>query len=172
MHMTNQPVEHELYDIYMQWHQPFWQTDKFYIALGIVFFCFFCFVLWKVIAYCKNRHVVIPYSKGVYADLQELKKVEKADFFYTELVKIIKKYMSFHYHYDFSSKTDDEFMKKLNEMPDAQQIKDHVFALIAQTVTIRFARGQREKKIMQDDLQSAYQLVSLMQSKKSDSIQR
>lgn len=165
MQALSQNPHEQLYDIYLQWHVPFWQTSWFIytmIVLGIGT----CVILgWRVMTYIRSRkQAKDPYWVAARKAIDQLQKSEHAscdaaDRFYAVLIMIVKRYLSEHYRCNFSSKTDPECINLLQEVARDEHVCEIVTHVLNGSLTVRFAKEQVVAQMMEDDMSRVCRLI-------------
>ena len=152
--------EQGLYDIYEQWHVPFWQTTLFYSICALV-----CFVVAGVLIYYAVRHyrskriLLSPWDQASY-DLNRLKHdnvatVAQGKQFYSILTAILKKYVHQRYGFyesDALAKTDQEFIEYLYQKKFGQELVEQLQAIFMGSMVVKFANVQAIAEQIEKDL--------------------
>lgn len=170
--MQIQESQEPWYDIYPQWHVPFWQTSFFFYTLCAVAVVLFCALVWAVWRLRSRTMILEPYPVVARKALDQLYnspfyQQERASDFYNELVMIIKKYLSHCYGIDCISATDQECLTLLQSTVDHEELRALVEQIFSGTVLVRFAQGHTQaQQMMADDIEKAYQIIDLSQNQK------
>ena len=164
------------YDIYPQWHVPFWQTSFFFYtmcAVGLLLLGALLWILWRL----RSRTITIePYPVVARKALEQLQhspfyRQERASDFYNALVMIIKKYLSDCYEIDCISATDQECLALLQTKMNHAELQVIVEQIFNGTVLVRFAQGgDSAQQIMASDIERAYQIIDLSQQQKISAV--
>ena len=166
-----QEMNEQLYDIYTEWHVPFWQTSVFWIMCGVCGVVLVSMLIWRFIMCRTGKKRVIPYSMVAREELKKLQESEHASlqhaaFFYATLIAILKKYLTVHYSHDFTSKTDQECLDALASIAHNEQIYTILEHVLNGSLTVRFAQAHVIKQMIHDDLGKAFQVITITQSQK------
>lgn len=147
--------ELQLYDIYEQWHVPFWQTQWFKVTalvFGILLTSILFYILFK--KYYK-KYNVSPTQRAL-RDLELLrnKKIitrEDAHSVYFSLTSILKTFFQSHYKQRFESMSDYEMIANLriNAMPSEQL--SELEQIVNASLSVKYAR----ENALHDDVMRA-----------------
>lgn len=170
--MQLQEPQEPWYDIYPQWHVPFWQTSFFFYAMCAVALLLLGTLLWALWRLRSRAVTLEPYPVVARKALDQLRnsplyQQERASDFYNELVMIIKKYLSHCYNIDCISATDQESLALLQSTVDYEELQALVEQIFNGTVLVRFAQEDTQaQQMMTDDIEKAYQIIDLSQKQK------
>jgi len=164
--MNNGMTEQGLYDIYAQWHVPFWQTGLFYSICAILFFVLASPIVYFVIRHYRSKKVVLsPWDQALH-DLDCLHrdtmgKVSEGKRFYGILTSVLKKYVHERY-FDKSIKhdflmdgvahTDQEFVLWLQKYTIEPELIEQLREIFMGSMVVKFAREQAIQEQMEKDL--------------------
>lgn len=147
-----------LYENYGLWHVPFWQTQKFKMAmqicLSLVVLCVIVLLIKKYLAYRKRKK--LPIWDQVLLELTYLKKEHKVDVahgkeFYATVSAVLKKYFHDRFDYDIIGKTDDEVVEYLKNHHKDELILEEIKAVLQGGVIIKFANAQAAQEQIEHD---------------------
>ncbi len=163
-----QEMNEQLYDIYTQWHVPFWQTPLFWFMCGLCFVVVVSALIGRFIICWLRKKNILPYPIVARNDLKKLQESEYASlqhaaFFYVTLITILKKYLTAYYSHDFTSKTDQECLDALASMAHNKQLYDIVEHILNGSLTVRFAQAHVVEQVIQDDLDNVFQVITITQ---------
>jgi len=158
-------MENELYDIYLFWHVPFWQTREFFIGLisvaGLIvsLFLYWLFKKWRA-----RKKTQTAWDSAL-ATLAQLKKDNKVSVlhgkeFYYALTNIMKVYMHARYGDNLKSATDEEFLAGLaNQATVSPAILADIREIMDGVVFIKFANASAAQKKIDADYERAIQII-------------
>lgn len=153
-----------LYDIYQQWHVPFWHTTIFYIVSGILFLIIGGWIGWHFLK--KYRLKMKPAKSWEIAltQIDHLKKnnytnVEHGKEFYCALTGILKRYMHERYGFDSREKTDQEFLRYLEEQKFSQLFLQDLTAIFEGSTIIKFANASVVQQQIDQDVAAAISFI-------------
>jgi hypothetical protein len=156
-----------LYENYDLWHVPFWQTQKFQLALEIVG----CLIVLMIIIFFVRKYLQhrkrkkLPVWDQALLDLSHLKKEHKVNVlhgkeFYLTVSAVVKKYFHDMYGYDIIGKTDAEAVQYLQEnyldVHGVEEIKN----LLHGSVVIKFANAQAAQEQIDHDYLRAVAIIT------------
>ena len=164
-----QEMNEQLYDIYTQWHVPFWQTPLFWFACGLFFVVLASVLILRFIICRARKKIIVPYPIVAHNDLKKLQVSEyacpqRAAVFYATLIAILKKYLTAYYSCDFASKTDQECLDALASMAHNKQLYDIIEHVLNGSLMVRFAQAHVVEQMIHDDLGKAFQIITITQS--------
>lgn len=153
-----------LYEIYGQWHVPFWHTMPFYVAIGIIVLGLIGLVGW--FAYKKYRLAMKPAASWeiALAQIDHLKKnnytsVEHGKEFYCALTGILKRYMHERYGFEAREKTDQEFLRYLEEQKFSTLFMQDLTAIFEGSTIIKFANASAAQQQIDQDVVAAISFI-------------
>lgn len=170
--MQVQEPQEQWYDIYPQWHVPFWQTSFFFYTLCAVAVLSLGILLWMLWRWRSRIITIEPYPVVARKALDRLRnsplyQQERASDFYNELVMVIKKYLSHCYDIDCISATDQECLMLLQSHVNHDELRAIVEQIFNGTVLVRFAQSNTGAlQMMADDIEKAYLIIDLSQKQK------
>lgn len=164
-------AQEQLYDIYLQWHVPFWQTSFFFYTILIIGILFIATLIGMLVRYYMQKKYTDSYVSVAQKSLDQLQKStlytpDQASAFYAALVMILKKYITAHYGIDCVSATDQECLTIVRIHVHNDALHDLLQQILEGTLLVRFAQGDRLLRMMQEDMQKAYDLITLTQPAK------
>jgi hypothetical protein len=146
------------YENYEVWHVPFWQTQKFQLALEIIgcllVILFIVLVVRKYVQHCKRKK--LPLWDQALLDLSYLKAEHKVDVlyakeFYLTVSALLKKYFHDRFGYDLISKTDEEAVLYLQEHYSDSDKFEEIKALLHGSIIIKFANAKAAQEQIEHD---------------------
>lgn len=164
-------TEQGLFDIYEQWHVPFWQTSLFYFICAFVCLMIVGVLIYYIIKHYRSKRVMLsPWDQALH-DLIHLKQDNIATSaqgkqFYCILTAILKKYVHQRYGFDeheVSSKTDQEFIQYLYEKKFPQELAEQLQTIFMGSMVVKFANVQAIQDQIEKDLALAISFVKRTQ---------
>ena len=156
-----------LYENYGLWHVPFWQTDKFKLAVQIcacvVLLLVVALLVKKYLAYRKRKK--LPIWDQALLELIQLKKEHKVNAvhgkeFYVTVSVLLKSYLHERFGYDLIGKTDAEVVECLEQKQDFDShTLEEVKALLHGSVIIKFANAQAIQEQIEHDYLRAVEII-------------
>ena len=155
-----------LYENYEVWHVPFWQTQKFQLALEIIgcliVLLLIVFLVRKYVWYCKRKK--LPLWDQALLNLSYLKTEHKIDVlyakeFYLTVSALLKKYFHDRFGYDLISKTDEEAVLYLQEHYSDSDNLEEIKKLLQGSVIIKFANAQAAQEQIEHDYVRAIAII-------------
>lgn len=153
-----------LYDIYGLWHVPFWQTTWFFWAC----ICFFAVVMvvvgaliwWRI----RSKKISISYWDQALLEISQLLRTpvldaEQSYYIYTQLIGILKHYLSTRYTCNAQAMTDDELLIFLSASDCPVPVVQVIERLLKESLTIRFAGHRAHQHIVEEAVGSAVIVV-------------
>jgi len=164
-----QRMDEQLYDIYTQWHVPFWQKNMFWLTFGLCLAVLVSMLIWRFIICRIRKKSTVPYPVIARNSIKKLNASkyaypQHAAVFYAMLIDILKKYLTAHYSRDFVSKTDQECLDVLMSVAHNKQICDTVGRVLNGSLTVRFAQARVVEQMIHDDVSRALQIITITQS--------
>ncbi|HSC25036.1 MAG TPA: hypothetical protein VLB80_02340 [Candidatus Babeliales bacterium] len=156
-----------LYENYGLWHVPFWQTQKFQLAVEIfaclVVLCSAFFLIRKYMQYRKRKKLVL-WDQAL-LELSYLKRDQKVDVahgkeFYLTVSVLLKKYFQDRFGYDLVSKTDDEAVQYLQEHYTDLHGVEEIKKLLQGSEIIKFANAQAAQEQIEHDYLCATAIIT------------
>ncbi len=155
-----------LYENYGLWHVPFWQTDKFKLAVQICA----CVLLLIVIALLVRKYLAyrrrkkLPIWDQALLKLTQLKKDHQVDVahgkeFYLTVSALLKHYFHERFSYDLLGKTDAEVIECLHEHHFDEHILAELKALLQGSEIIKFANAQAAQEQIEHDYLRAVTII-------------
>lgn len=176
--MASEPTiagEQGLYDIYGQWHVPFWQTRLFYGGVALLCLIVLCIIARRVLTHFKkNKPVLSPWDEALQS-LESLKQdniatVAQGKHFYGILTSVLKKYIHKRYgfeEYDTGSvsdeslaKTDYEFIQYLQKKSFPQDLTEQLQRIFMGSMVIKFANVEAIQEQIEKDLALAISFIN------------
>jgi len=159
-------TEKGLYDIYSTWHVPFWQTNWFYLLIGVFISLIILFIVYLIVKKIRFRpKKQLPFWQQALHAIEQLKKENKITVvqgkeFYAQLTAILKRYIALRFHVDVQGKTDDELIAYLSDKKlfDAKLLQN-IKSIFSGSVTIKFANTQAAQEQMERDYRNAIEFV-------------
>ena len=147
-----------LYENYGLWHVPFWQTQKFKMAMQICLF----FVVLLVIAMLIKKYLTyrrrkkLPLWDQALFEVTQLKKDHKVSVihgkeFYAAISTILKGYFHDRFGYDVMGKTDDEVVEYLKNHHKDELIVEEIKTVLQGGIIIKFANAQAAQEQIEHD---------------------
>jgi len=163
-----QGMQDQIYDIYAQWHVPFWQTQWFFYILLFGGICILTLLCWYIVIQYKRNRKRDPYWVVAYQSVKKLQssghvQPSKASQFYTDLIGITKVYLAEHYNKNFTSKTDLECLALLRTVASSKDVCSLAEGILNGSHSIRFAKACAIQKIMDDDISKVFKLITITQ---------
>ncbi len=154
----------QLYDIYGLWHVPFWQRTWFILVMILLSGALFACACYLCIKRYKAKKPPVPAWKQALQRLHELKrtgtlKKEKSEYYYVQLTKLIKEYMSDQFGTDIRSLTDDEMCVYIDERTLYDKQKEQLKQIFGAGQLIKFANQDAIEQQMVDDWHHAYAFI-------------
>jgi len=156
-----------LYENYGLWHVPFWQTDKFKLAVQIcacaVLLLVVALFVKKYLAYRKRKK--LPIWDQALLELTQLKKEHKVTAahgkeFYLTVSALLKRYLHERFGYDVIGKTDAEVFEYLEKKQDFENhILEELKALLHGSEIIKFANAQAIQEQIEHDYLRAVEII-------------
>jgi hypothetical protein len=156
-----------LYENYGLWRVPFWQTQKFQLAVEIaacvILLIIVVILVRKYLHYRKRKK--LPVWDQALLDLSHLKRDHKVDVlhgkeFYLTVSALLKKYFHDRFGYDLIGKTDAETVQYLQEnYLDVHGIEE-IKALLQGSVIIKFANAQAAQEQIDHDYVRAVAIIT------------
>jgi uncharacterized membrane-anchored protein YhcB (DUF1043 family) len=138
-------TENNLYDIYTQWHMPFWQTRFFLLTITLLG----AVVVGALIGFLLYRSFKKPKSaqKSALKELENLSKrpldtPEQLQQAYYELTGILKNFLQRYYHLPFSAQSDSEIITLLKENRLLDPGHEKLQSLINSANDVKYAKGR------------------------------
>lgn len=153
-----------LYEIYAQWHVPFWRTKTFYCIAGILILCLFGFIVRHVFKkYSLKKKPMLPWEIAL-AEIDHLKKnnytnVEHAKEFYYFLTSILKRYMHERYGLQSEEKTDREFLQYLEQQEFNASFMQDLTSIFEGSTFIKFANASAAQQQIDQDFDAAISFI-------------
>jgi hypothetical protein len=155
-----------LYENYGLWHVPFWQTDKFKMAVQICL----CLALLTVLALLVRKYLAyrrrkkLPIWDQVLLELTQLKKDNKVNVahgkeFYLTVSAVLKHYFHERFSYDLLGKTDAEAIDYLKKQHFDEHIVAELKALLQGSEIIKFANAQAAQEQIEHDYLRAVTII-------------
>ena len=144
----------QLYDIYEPWYKPFWNKTVFIILI------FSLLALLITYFALRKKKKNFTFEEKILIELNNL-KVNTKDYkkFYFNLSDILKKYLSFRYNLNLSSKTDEEVLLELKDSGFPSIWLDKLKNIFMGAITIKFAKEESSKAKMEHDLNDSILLT-------------
>ena len=153
-----------LYDIYPQWHVPFWHTTSFYIIIGTVLFGLMSLAVWH--AYRKYKLKMMRSASWEIALVQidylqknNYAKVDQGKEFYCALTSILKRYMHERYGFEAREKTDQEFLRYIEEQKFSTLFMQDLTAIFEGSTIIKFANASAAQQQIDQDVAAAISFI-------------
>lgn len=153
-----------LYDIYPQWHVPFWHTTPFYIGVGSLLLALAAFAGWRAYRKYKLKKDSLASWDIALAQIDYLQKnnyakVERGKEFYCALTNVLKKYMHERYGFDPREKTDQEFLRYVEEQEFTALFMQDLAALFEGSTIIKFANARAAQQQIDQDVATAISFI-------------
>lgn len=163
--------EHGLYDIYEQWHVPFWQTTLFYVVCAIVCLIIVSIGIYYAVRHYRSKRVMLSPWDQALRDLNQLKQdniatAAQGKQFYSRLTAILKKYVHQRYGFDEGdalAKTDQEFIEYLYQNKFGQELVEQLQAIFMGSMVVKFANVQAIQEQIEKDLALAISFIKRTQ---------
>ena len=156
-----------LYENYGLWHVPFWQTQKFQLAVEIaaclIVLMMVVFFVRQYLRYRKRKK--LPVWDQALLEMSHLKRDHKVDVaqgkeFYLAVSALLKKYFHDRFGYDLVGKTDVEAVQYLQKnYLDVHSIEE-IKALLQGSVVIKFANAQAAQEQIDHDYLRAVAIIT------------
>ena len=155
-----------LYENYGLWHVPFWQTQRFKMAMQICLFllmvCVVTLLIKKYRAYRAQKKLSL-WDQAL-CELSQLKKEHKVDVahgkeFYLTISAVLKKYFYERFGYDLIGKTDDEAIEYLKEYHKDEVMIEEIKEILQGGLTIKFAQAQAAQENIEHDYLRAVGII-------------
>lgn len=163
--MENQNInELGMYDIYGQWHVPFWHTTVFYIIIFLLTMLALSIGGWYFYKkHYLNKNKLTSWEIAL-AQIDNLKKnnytnVEHGKEFYYALTGILKRYMHERYGFDSREKTDKEFLRYLEEQKFSILFMQDLTAIFEGSTIIKFANASAAQQQIDRDVVAAISFI-------------
>ncbi len=156
--------KHGLYEIYHEWHTPFWQTAWFYYAVVASGVCVFLLILYLIVKKLRAKKSEAPPWKvalrllAVLKD-QEIVSPEQGKDVYFLLTEILKKYFTDQYELDVQGKTDGELAIYLATTDLPKSVAETMDMITEGATLIKFANQQAMQKQIEKDLERAVGII-------------
>ena len=153
-----------LYEIYQQWHVPFWHTTAFYILSGAMVLAVLGLVGWHMLKkYRLKKKPALSWEIAL-TQIDHLKKnnytsVEHGKEFYCALTGILKRYMHERYGFEAREKTDQEFLRYLEEQKFSTLFMHDLTALFEGSTIIKFANASAAQQQIDKDVAAAISFI-------------
>ena len=153
-----------LYDIYQQWHVPFWHTTAFYVVSSLVLLAILGCAGWYLLQkYRLNKKSLASWEIAL-TQIDHLKKnnytnVEHGKEFYCALTGILKRYMHERYGFDTREKTDQEFLRYLEEQKFSTLFMQDLTAIFEGSTIIKFANASAAQQQIDHDVAAAISFI-------------
>lgn len=153
-----------LYDIYVTWHVPFWHTFPFYMFISSIFLIFIVAIGWYFYKKYKLRKKFVSSWESALSQIDYLQKnnyanIERSKEFYCALTSILKRYMHERYGFDTREKTDQEFLRYLEEQGFSTLFIQDFIAIFEGSATIKFANTLAAQQQIDHDLAAAISFI-------------
>ncbi len=155
-----------LYENYGLWHVPFWQTDKFKLAVQIcaslALLIVLALIVRKYISY--RRRKKLPIWDQALLGLTQLKKDDKVTVahgkeFYLNASAMLKHYLQERFRYELLGKTDAEAIDYLQKQHFDEYILAELKALLQGSEIIKFANAQAAQEQIEHDYLRAVTII-------------
>lgn len=155
-----------LYENYGLWHIPFWQTEKFKMAMQVgllvIVLLVVAVLIKKYLAY-RSRKKLPVWDQALLA-LTHLKRDQKIDVahgkeFYATVSALLKQYFFERFGYALIGKTDDEVVAYLKSNHKDDVLLEEVKAVLQGGVVIKFANAQAAQEQMEHDYLRAVGII-------------
>lgn len=154
---------------YELWYQPFWKTNIFYFSLFIFLLAFFIVIL--VLLYKKKiwkKKQLSDIETFCYKiDLLNGNKTKNVRKFYTELILILKEYLSSKFKYNFIKDTDEEMINSLRNFDFPADVISKLVPILIRAKMGKFANNEINETQMMDDLSVLRSVISSFESSKT-----
>ena len=160
------PLEkYNMYDIYQQWHIPFWQTTFFYwfvsiwiIALiGVILFFGLRWYHKKLALSKKPWEIALEklslLEKNRYTNQKEIKQC------YFIMTSTVKTYLITQYNYPLHGKTDIEIITYIAQETKNKRISELLKEIMNGSLFIRFANAQTVEEQIRHDIQKSKEII-------------
>ncbi len=132
----------ELYDIYELWHVPFWKTDWFFWVIIVSVLSLIVLLFIVCLRIIRRDTGVISYWQKALIDVDALAlKRDTLSNKYSQLLSLVKQYVSQHYGYDIAAKTDAELLKNIEMNNFNAETTIILQKLLANAAEIKFAHA-------------------------------
>lgn len=160
-HLLN---EMGLYEIYPHWHTPFWHTKLFYGVLGLFVLLMIAVTIYFVVKKYKLKKQKLHSWDRALLEIDNLKKnkyttVEQGKSFYYALTALLKRYIRERYGLDTAEKTDQEFLKYLQDQDFSKLFMDDIATLFEGSTTIKFANASAAQQQIDRDFATAISFI-------------
>jgi fucose 4-O-acetylase-like acetyltransferase len=157
-------AENELYGMYEMWHEPFWQTTYFLIAVGITAFSCVLVAGWFYYKKRRSKQMVQSCWQVALIRLQDLQKTDRitpdhCKEFYFVLTHILKNYLHERYNFDLVGKTDEEVITYLATTDFPPELLTMLESIFNGCVIVKFANMQAIQATIERDFAAADTLV-------------
>lgn len=164
--MTQEQTMNELglYDIYGQWHVPFWHTVPFYVIMGVILLGSLCLGAWFLYKKYILKQKKMSCWEIALLQIDNLKKnnytkVEHGKEFYCSLTSILKRYMHERYGFDAREKTDQEFLRYLEGQRFSAMFMQDLTVIFEGSAIIKFANASAAQQQIDHDLAAAISFI-------------
>lgn len=153
-----------LYDVYGQWHVPFWHTTTFYIAISIIVLLLLALLGWYSYKKYSLKSKKVECWEIALIQIDHLQKnnyarVEQAKEFYCALTVILKRYMHERYGFDAREKTDQEFLRYLEEQKFSTLFMQDLITIFEGSTIIKFANASAAQQQIDQDFAVAKSFI-------------
>jgi len=162
----NQMEQPQLYDIFPEWHMPFWQTSWFFWAticsatLLLIALLFLGYQWYKArnkseIPYWQQTLLLIEnLQQKKYASTQQSKQC------YFVLTAALKSYLNERFAYPIAGATDEQAAQYMEKTDLESELKKNIQAVFRGCVLIKFANQQALDEQVQEHLQLAKSVIT------------
>jgi len=162
----NQIKQPELYDIFPEWHVPFWQTSWFFWAIVCISTLLLIALLFLGYQWYKARNKSeIPYWQQTLLLIENLQQKkysspQQSKQCYFVLTAALKSYLNKRLGYPIANATDEQAAQYMDTTDLEPELKKHIQEILRGCVLIKFANQQALDEQVQEHIQLTKSVIT------------